>query len=196
MKKFLIPITFITLLTTSCATIIGGAKYNAKVQVPGHPLAEITVNGEYKGTGEANFKVKRIDADKLSITVKDTDCQPQTTNFSNKTFRGWAFVGSLVGWTGMIGYIPLPWGVLVDGPTGALWKPDTTERGVTKIDYDNYLYTIEYNNTPSTSDNQSNKNSELTGDTYEKLSKLKKLLDEGILTQNEYNIEKAKILNN
>ena len=66
MKKSFLHITvffIVTLSLTSCATIIGGANYNAKVQVPGHPNAQITVNGQYKGEGEALFEVKRKDAD-------------------------------------------------------------------------------------------------------------------------------------
>ena len=61
----------IVLLVSSCATIIGGAKYNAKVQVPNHPNATIVVNGQYKGTGEANFQVQRRYANELSITIEE-----------------------------------------------------------------------------------------------------------------------------
>ena len=78
----------ITLFFSSCATIIGGAKYNAKVQVPGHPEATITVDGQYKGQGEANFLVKRRDADKLAVTVQEENCEPETTQFNSKSFRG------------------------------------------------------------------------------------------------------------
>lgn len=197
MKKrvlFIVICSFIAFSFSSCATIFGGARYNAKVYVPGHPEARITVNGQYKGDGEANFKVKRRDADELSITVQEQNCEKQTTLFTSKTFRGWSFVGSLVGWTGMVGYIPLPWGIAVDAATGAWWKPDVSEKGVSKIDYDNFLYTIEYKAIPikgpvitpseTTSDNTK----------VNRLRELKKLLDEGILTQDEYEKEKAKIL--
>ena len=40
-------------------------------------------------------------------------------------------------------------GVAVDAATGAWWKPDITEKGVSKIDYDHYLYTIEYKAIPA-----------------------------------------------
>lgn len=190
----------ITLSFSSCATIIGGAKYNAKVQVPGHPNATITVNGQYKGEGEANFLVKRKDANKLNITVQEENCEPETISFTKRSFRGWAFVGTLVGWTGITpNYIPLPWGVVVDACTGAWWKPDVSEKGVSKIDYDHFLYTINYKAIPKKdiviNPNELENNDATTAKSKtEKLRELKQLLDEGILTQEEYEKEKAKIL--
>ena len=205
MKKRVLLLLFsvaIALSFSSCATIIGGAKYNAKVQVPGHPNATISVDGQYKGQGEANFLVKRRDADKLAITVQEENCEPETTHFTKKAFRGWAFVGTLVGWTGIVPntYIPLPWGVAVDGITGAWWKPDVNEKGVSKIDYDHFLYTINYNAIPKMDLKTDPKESSKEGSSSEgqskadKLRELKHLLDEGVLTQEEYEKEKAKLL--
>lgn len=205
MKKlfFILLCATTTLLVSSCATIIGGAKYNAKVQVPNHPNATIIVNGQYKGTGEANFPVQRRHANELSITIEEENYEPETTVFTNKTFRGWAFVGTIVGWTGYITnpFILLPWGVVVDAATGAWWKPDITEKGVSKIDYDNFLYTINYNAIPKKQIDIDNINTEKEQipvnqqSKADKLRELKKLLDDGILTQEEYEKEKAKILN-
>lgn len=204
MKKKLLLFLFsasFALSFSSCATIIGGAKYNAKVQVPGHPNASITVDGQYKGQGEANFLVKRIDADKLAITVQEENCEPETTRFTRKSFRGWAFVGTLVGWTGIIPntYIPLPWGVVVDACTGAWWKPDINETGVSKIDFDHFLYTINYKAIPKKDQVIIPTETPKGATTPEKpkadrLRELKQLLDDGILTQEEYEKEKAKIL--
>ena len=203
MKKLFIILCFasIAFSFSSCATIIGGAKYNAKVQVPNHPDATISVNGEYKGQGEANFLVKRRDANKLDITVQEENCEPETTHFSKRAFRGWAFVGTLVGWTGITpNYIPLPWGVVVDACTGAWWKPDVTEKGVSKIDYDNFLYTITYKAIPKKESvikpEEINKGpmDSSTKSKAEILRELKQLFDDGVLTQEEYEKEKAKVL--
>ena len=192
-------------LFSSCATIIGGAKYNAKIQVPNHPTATITVNGDYAGQGEANLLIKRRDADKLTVVVKEEGYESETTNYTRKKFRGWAFVGTLLGWTGVIEPgIPLPWGVVVDAATGAWWKPDETEAGVRKIDYDHFLYIINYGNKIEKKKAIENKNDELKDSSEkngrkivtkaDKLRELKQLLDDGILTQEEYEVEKAKIL--
>ena len=203
MRKLVVLLCFATIVISfsSCATIIGGAKYNAKVQVPNHPDATISVNGEYKGQGEANFLVKRRDANKLDITVQEENCEPETTHFSKRAFRGWAFVGTLVGWTGITPtYLPLPWGVVVDACTGAWWKPDVTEKGVSKIDYDNFLYTINYKAIPKKESvikpEEINKGpiDSSTKSKTEILRELKQLFDDGVLTQEEYEKEKAKVL--
>ena len=194
MKKTIIILWCVAtvLFLSSCATIFGGEKYNAKVYVPDHPNAVISVDGQYKGKGEANFKVKRKYADRFKITVEEENCEPETTLFTSRTFRGWALTGTIVGWT---------WGVIVDAATGAWWKPDITEKGVSKIDYDNFLYTINYNAIPKQKvdiDNIKTEKEKTPADKQskaDKLRELKQLLDDGILTQEEYEKEKAKILN-
>lgn len=132
------------IIFTSCATIVGGSTYWAKVQIPDHPNAKIEYNGKYKGTGEASFKVNRIDANKFSVTIKEDGCETESKNFTQRSFRGWAFVGSIVTWTVLVNGIPLPLGAAIDGMSGSLWKPNINEKGVSKEDYKHYNYTIEY----------------------------------------------------
>ncbi len=133
-------------LFSSCATIIGGQKYWAKVQVPDYPTAKIEVDGDYQGTGEASLLVERRKANTFSVTIKQEGCETETRNFTQRVFRGWAFVGTVVGWTGIVPgtFIPLPWGIAVDGMTGAWWKPDINEKGVSKVDYKHFVYRIDY----------------------------------------------------
>ena len=144
MKKILYFVVLFAAFSflTSCATICGGNKYWAHVEVPDHPNASIKCNNEVKGKGSATFKVKRTQAKKLSIMVKDEGCDEQTFNYTKNTFRGWAFVGTIVTWTGSY-YIPF--GLIVDLANGALVKPNVKEKGVSKIDYKNFKYTLEYN---------------------------------------------------
>lgn len=150
MKKRIswLTVIAISVLFSSCATIIGGAKYNAKVLVPNHPKATISYNGEYKGMGEANFKVKRRDADQVMITVQDEGYEPQTQAFMGRVFRGWSFLGTALGWSGFLTAgettLFIPWGIAVDAITGAWWKPDTSEKGISKEDFDHFIYTIPY----------------------------------------------------
>jgi hypothetical protein len=181
---------------SSCATIIGGSKYWAKVEVPGHPEAQIRYNGEVIGTGDALIKVKRKDADKFSITIKEDGCEAETRNFNQKSIRDLAVVGTLVTWTGLrINglWLPVPYGLIVDGVTGAVWKPDIKEQGVTKIDFKNFNYRVDYSgcNTKAASPDVQEK--EPTS-TTERLKELKKLFDEGVLTKEEFENEKKKIL--
>lgn len=146
MKKlfyfFMIMATFSIL--SSCATIVGGSKYWAKVQVPDHPNAKIEYKEIYQGTGEASFKVKRKEANTFSVTISEEGCETQTKSFTRRTFRGWSLAGTIVTWTVSINYIPLPFGVIVDGATGAWWKPNINEKGITKQDFNHYIYSIDY----------------------------------------------------
>ncbi len=181
----------IALSFTSCATIFGSSSYNAKVSVPDHPNAKITVNGQQKGNGEVNLSLKRKEANKLNITVEETGKEPQTFTFNRRKVRGVATFFTVLSWLG-----PIPVGIIVDASTGAWFKPDVSEPGVTKVDYKNYTYTLNYHPNDSsqkskktTTNTQSNTTSKA-----DKLRELKQLYDEGVLTKDEYEKEKAKVL--
>lgn len=220
MKKLvllIIALAGFALSFSSCATIVGGAKYNARVQVPDHPNTKININGQYRGNGEVAMLINRKESNTLNVTVQEGDDEPQTTMFTGRKFRAGTLVFDL-----LFGWVPpiIPVGIIVDAATGAWWKPDEKELGVTKIDVDNYLYTITYKpntikpnttnlpvsvpisqeptpntiaepaiTTPSVEPSQP-----LTRTKTEALRELKQLLDEGILTQEEYEKEKAKLL--
>lgn len=188
---FIIAITF-----QNCATIAGGAKYNAQVVVEGHPYAKIEHNGVYRGTGIANFKADRRAANNFEITIKQDDCETQTTKFTNRTFRGWAFVGTVVTWTGLTinggPWLPIPFGVIVDGSVGSWWKPDINESGITQNDYKNFVYTINYTGCPNEEVKETLQTE--TKIKAEDLRELKQLLEEKLITEEEFQKEKEKIL--
>ncbi|MGP1446004.1 MAG: SHOCT domain-containing protein [Candidatus Limimorpha sp.] len=190
-------------LFTSCATIFGGARYNARVQVPNHPEAVIEYQGVPMGKGNAFFKIKRKDANKVHFIVKEEGCEPETFSFHGRKFRTGNFIGTLFLTDVVLFYsldeygnrdhvsfaVPLPIGLIVDACTAAWWKPDEMEKGITRLDYDNFLYTLEYKAKPIVKDEQPN-----TRTKEVRLRELKQLLDDGILTQEEYDQEKKKIL--
>lgn len=142
--KILGTIFISSILLSSCGTIVGGSKYNAHVVVANNPNAKIYYKNELQGTGTATIKVKRNDANKFAIVLKDNNCQDETKEFNSSVIRGWAVAGTILGWTGLVGGIPLPWGLAVDLATGALLKPNVAEKGVTKEDYKNFKYTLNY----------------------------------------------------
>ena len=146
MKNLIYLLSLLALngLLTSCASIIGGSKYFAHVKVEDRPNAKIEYKDVYQGTQNALLKIKRKEADNFAVTIKEAGCETQTIGFNQKKFRGWAFAGTVIGWTGLAGGIPIPWGMAVDLSTGALWKPDVNEKGVMKVDYKNYNYQIDY----------------------------------------------------
>ncbi len=131
-----------------CAVIAGGSRYYAHVVVEEHPNATIKYDGLTRGYGQATIKVPRMEANSFSVTISEPGCPTVQRQFVERKFRGWSFVGTLVTWTGLSvnggPWLPIPFGVLVDGPTGAWWKPDENENGVSKTDYKNYNYQIDY----------------------------------------------------
>ena len=130
---------------SSCATIVGGSKYYARVIVPNRPNATIKYQGIVQGSGTAILKVNRSQANGLLLSVKEDGYDEQVFRFTQRTFRGWAFFGTIVLWTGLTpGGIPLPWGMVLDGIDGSLWKPSIGEKGISKMDHKNYIYTLDY----------------------------------------------------
>ncbi len=191
-------ISFLCLfLFSSCGTIFGGAKYYAHVTIDNHPNASITYKGINQGYGSAIFKVPRLEANKFTITVAEQDCGKQNFTFKQRKIRGWALVGSILTWA-IINGIPLPLGIAVDLATGALWKPDIMEKGVSKIDHKHFTYVINNYTGCKQKDSTLNKTPNPPTVTIksktERLFDLKILLDRGILTQEEFDKEKKKIL--
>ncbi len=144
----IIMVLAVSALLPSCATICGGSKYNAQVLVPNRPSAQVVYRGEVSGTGSALIIMKRKDANKFSFTVQEKGCAPQTYNYTSRTFRGWAFAGTLLSWTGLVGGVYIPWGLGVDLATGALWKPSVAEKGIVKVNVKNFKYVVNYTGCP------------------------------------------------
>lgn len=143
-----ISLMFITssVLFSSCATICGGSKYKAHIVVNKKPNAKIFYKGEEVGNGKATVLVKRREANRFSFTVKEENCEEENYRFKSRTFRGWAFIGSIFTWTITVNGIPLiPAGLIIDLSNGSLWKPDVYEKNVEKENYKNFRYTVDYN---------------------------------------------------
>jgi hypothetical protein len=87
---------------TSCATIIGGNKYRANISVIGAPDAKIIYQGMPVGQGYATVSVKRRNANRFSFSVKQRDCEEKVYYFNSRRFRTAAFIGSILGWTGIL----------------------------------------------------------------------------------------------
>lgn len=128
---------------------MGGSKYNAYILTNERPNARIFLNGAQIGKGNAVIKKSRKEADKLVFKVVEEGCEEQIFAYRSRTFRGWAFLFTLLGWTGVIDGIPVPWGLALDLATGSLWKPNLNEPGVSKVNYKNYRYKLTYIGCPS-----------------------------------------------
>lgn len=131
-------------LLSNCGTIVGGSYYSAHVTVRDRNKAQIVYNGAVRGTKDAYFRVRRSEANKFSFTLREEGCPDQTFHYQLRTFRGWAFVGTVLGWTGISGGVPLPWGLATDLITGALWKPNVVDEIVVKKSYKEFIYPVSY----------------------------------------------------
>ncbi len=130
--------------STSCGTIAGGSSYNAHIVVNDRPKATISYQGTAIGRKNASLKVKRNHANKFSFTLSEQGCPDQTFSYTKRAFRGWALTGSILVWTSNVSGVLIPWGIGLDFITGALWKPSTTEKGIIKSNYKNYVYPVNY----------------------------------------------------
>ena len=186
---------------TSCATICGGAKYNAEIIVDNHPKAEINYNGQYIGSGRAFIKIPRRNANKITFAVKEEGKKEQYYNFQKRVFRGWSLLGTIIVWTGYIEGIYLPWGVALDGITGSWWKPDDNENGIVKVDYDNYRYFLKYKaeneeTVKSAYSTTQPSATEPEASIETKLEQINSLKEKGLISDEEYDKMRENILNN
>lgn len=102
-----------SILFSSCGVMFGGSKYNATILAKGHPKADIYVDGQKIGTGQATGLFRR-NRD-LAVELREEGCTPKTQIFPNK-FRTGNFILSIATF-GLLG-------LGVDLGTGASYKPD------------------------------------------------------------------------
>lgn len=164
-----ISILGFSILFTSCATLFTGS--TQRVYIDSNPKgAEIIIDGQKQGKTPANVKVDR-ELDALMDGGKAI--QLKLDGYKNNGYELDAELNPVA----IINLFNiLFWGI--DAVTGAITKYDNH--------YNFEMIPIE--------DNVSVPKKTNSGDKYEKLTKLKKLLDDGVITQEEYDKEKAKIL--
>lgn len=171
MKKLLkFPvIIFSFLLLTSCATIFTGTKQKVMIE-SNPPGAEILVDG--KKIGQTPSKVK-LERELKAFSDGKKDIQLVLDGYKSEGYA----VGAELNPVAIFNLFNV-----------AFWGLDALTGAVTKYDKVNEFEMILLDNisiTPALN---------LNGDKYDKLAQLKKLYDEGVLNQEEFETEKAKIL--
>ena len=194
MKRILplIILTGIALILSSCATLFTGTTQS--VTIDSQPQgANIIVDGQLVGTTPARV---RLDRD-LNAIFDDG-------KFIRLEKDGYAPDGYILGadiepFSALNMFNVFFWAV--DAATGALMRYDS--------DYYNFMLAPYASNPPyngpamgnqapanqASPQQQSNVNDEAEEDNYEKLMKLVDLYEEGLITKEEFEIEKAKIFN-
>jgi hypothetical protein len=114
--------------------MFGGSKYNGTIKVKDHPNAEIFVNGQKLGSGQATSLFSRNQA--LVVEVKEEGCPNKTQTF-DKSFRTGNFILSVFTF-GLIG-------LGVDLGTGAVYKPaHDSNSAIKKLSDKNYEFEVDY----------------------------------------------------
>lgn len=164
-----IAILSLIILNTSCATLFTGTRQN--VSIDSNPQgADIIIDGQKMGVTPAKIKVDR-ELDALLYSGKEIQ-------FELEGYKklGYELDARLNTVAILNLFNPICWGI--DIASGAITK------------YDNY-----YNFQLRPLENNISKSiTESNMDKYEKLIQLKKLLEDGVITQKEFDKEKAKIL--
>jgi hypothetical protein len=137
MKKRVLLVTSLVCLSlvfNSCGVMFGGSKYNGTIKVKDHPNAEIFVNGQKLGSGQATSLFPRNQA--LVVEVKEEGCPNKTQTF-DKSFRTGNFILSVFSF-GLIG-------LGVDLGTGASYKPaHNSNSAIKKLSDKNYEFEVDY----------------------------------------------------
>lgn len=175
--------------------MVGGSKYRANILVDKHPSASIYYNDEKRGLGNASFEISRQDTDNIIFEVKKEGCETQSFNYTKRKIRPWALAGSILFWTGGTAPLLIPYGVIVDFAFGAIYKPDTNEEGVLKHNYKTYNYILNYTGCDSTESIADDPPTDSSINKEERLIALKSIYQDGLITKEEYEREKNKILN-
>jgi len=168
-KVITISILAALVFSTSCATLFTGTRQ--KVTIDSNPQgAKVIIDGQKVGVTPANVRVDR-ELDALLEGGKEIRLEMLGYRESGYELDAELNAVSIFNF-----FNPLFWGI--DIVTGAVTK------------YENY-YNFEL---MPVQDNNPTIQANISGDKYDKLAKLKKLLDDGAITQEEYDREKAKIL--
>ena len=121
-------------LFNSCGVMFGGSKYNGTIKVKDKPIAEIFVNGQKLGNGQATSLFSRNQP--LVVEVKQEGCPSKTQTF-DKSFRTGNFILSALSF-GLVG-------IAVDLGTGASYKPaHNSNSAIKKLSDKNYEFEVDY----------------------------------------------------
>ncbi|WP_293894974.1 hypothetical protein [Flavobacterium sp.] len=122
-----------TVLLNSCGVMFGGSKYNGTIIAKDHPNAEIYVNGNKLGNGQATALFPRNR--NLTVELKEPGCETKTQTFRN-AFRTGNFILSIITF-GVAG-------LAVDLGNGASYRPDyVKDPAIKKVSIKDYTFTVD-----------------------------------------------------
>lgn len=173
-------LSLLLLMTTSCATVFSGSRQ--WVTFESEPSgAEVTLDGQYIGTTPVEHKVRgdfeAITGDGPTVVVEKPGYEPRRD-----------YLEGHVNGVSVLNLLILPfWAIDLASGAGVRYEKRVNYR----------LSPLRNSSTPTTTTPPlvvPPLGPSVTEDKYDRLIRLKELLDEGILTQEEFEKEKKKIL--
>lgn len=162
------------LLMGSCATVLTGT--TQRVTIDSNPQgADIIVDGRMMGT--TPLKV-RLDRDINAFVDGGKDIRLELPGYYPDGY----YLGTDIEPTCILNVFFIP-GFAIDAVTGALMRYDSNY----------YQFRLIPNQAPGTSPSKNNVSSGESQDDYEKLMKLVELYEEGLITEDEFESQKAEI---
>ncbi|MFC2089914.1 SHOCT domain-containing protein [Bacteroidota bacterium] len=177
--KYIQLLSFIVLaaLATSCATVLTGS--TQRVTIDSTPQgAEIIIDGQLMGTTPAKITMQR------DINALVDDAKFIELNYPGYYPEGYR-LGTELEPICILNVFWLP-GFAVDAVTGALMKYDSNY-------YNFRMVPVEASANTAQPQPLASNSVDSDGDDYEKLMKLVELYEEGLITKEEFEAEKAKI---
>lgn len=160
----------VLMLTSGCATLFTGT--TQKVAIDSYPQgAEIIVDGRSKGITPAIVKLKK---DPKAFLDGGKEINLLLEGYTENPYE----IGTELNPVAILNFTNIPFWV-VDGVTGAAMR---------------YEKNANFNLQPLPPEKKSD--TERNPDKYKQLEALKRLLDQGTITEDEFVSEKSKILNN
>ncbi len=173
----LIAVMAVAALISSCATILTGTTQRITIDST-PPGANIIIDGRMMGTTPAKVRLDR----ELNAFIDDgKDVFLEKEGF----YADGYYLGTDIEPTCILNVF-CPVGFALDAVTGALMKYDSDYYNFRLIPLENSPLPLSASQSPSVSDNDS-------ADDYERLMKLVDLYEDGLLTEEEFEAEKAKI---
>ena len=183
-------IAVLVILLPSCATVFGGQKYNALVEVEDHPNAKIYYKGKKIGTGNAVVQLPRAQSNRLVFTLMEDGCPDQNISFTTRKVRGGVVVASIIS---DILWFPFIFNNIVDIATGAYFKPNDTDKMIVKNSHDSYSYNLNYSDCSKANIDKEEYVTEPKSK-KDKLLELDQLLEEGLISEEEHKKSREEIL--
>jgi hypothetical protein len=180
----LFAIMIVAAILSSCATILTGTTQRVTIDST-PPGAQIVIDGRMMGTTPAKV---RLDRDLNAFINDGKDIYLEMNGYYSDGY----FLGTDIEPVTILNVF-MPLGFAFDAVTGAMMRYDSDYYNFRLMPVENSPMRPSVSNNPGTVNSQPTASDTDNEDDYEKLMKLVELYEEGLLTEEEFEAQKAKI---